>query len=214
MADVLAQGFEQDSYRVTVARDGEAGLELASKHPFDAIVMDVMLPVLDGCAVAGRLRDSGVATPILMLTALDAVQDVVRGLDAGAEDYLTKPFSFLELAARVRSLIRRRQKPVDLLAVADLTLDTAAHEVRRGGRTLVLTPTEFLLLQALMRNAGSVVLRQRLAEAGWGAAAAVDQNNLDACISSLRAKVDRDFPERLIHTIRGFGYKVQAAHQP
>ena len=210
MAEILTLGFEQDGYRVTVANDGIGGVELAAKHPFDAIVLDVMLPGLDGYTVASRLRQNGIETPILMLTARDSVNDVVRGLDSGAEDYLTKPFSFLELSARVRALTRRYHKPPVALTVSDLVLDTVAHTVTRGGRELSLTRTEFVLLEALMRNAGSVVLRQKLVEIGWAGAIVVDQNSLDASISSLRAKVDRDYSERLIHTIRGFGYKLQA----
>ncbi len=209
MAHVLQQGLEQDSYAVTLAHNGWKGLELAQKGGCEAIVLDVMLPSLDGLELARQLRASGDLTPILMLTARDDISDIVQGLDAGAEDYLTKPFSFLELLARLRSLIRRRGKPAPhFLQVSDLALDTTARTVSRGGAALSLTRSEFLLLEALMRNAGLVVSRDEIAEAVWGSRAEVEQNNIDVLIRSLRGRIDDAYPEKLIHTIRGAGYRL------
>ena len=209
MSQVLQQGLEQDSYSVTLAHNGWKGLELAQKGDCDAIVLDVMLPSLDGLELARQLRAGGNLTPILMLTARDDISDIVEGLDAGAEDYLTKPFSFLELLARLRSLIRRRGKSAPLfLQVSDLALDTAARTVSRGGVALPLTRSEFLLLETLMRNAGQVVSRDEIAEAVWGSRADMEQNNIDVLIKSLRGRVDDPNPEKLIHTVRGVGYRL------
>jgi DNA-binding response OmpR family regulator len=207
MALVLRKGFELDQHSVTVASNGDEALQIARQKRFGAIVLDVMLPVHDGFSVAAMLRRSGDRTPILMLTARDSVEDIVRGFDCGVEDYLTKPFSFLELSARVRSLIRRRQPASAQLQVADLTLDTASLDVSRGDRPIRLTRTEFRLLEILMRNAGHVVRRRDLTDAIWSAPR-VDNNNIDVAISSLRAKVDKGRPMRLIQTVRGFGYRI------
>jgi len=206
MAAVLREGFEQDRYAVTVARDGGEGLGIAQQCKFSAIVLDVLMPVRDGYEVAAELRRAGNKTPILMLTARDSVTDIVRGFDCGVEDYLTKPFSFLELSARVRALIRRGRPAMNLLEVADLTMNVASHQVSRGGQEISLTKTEFLVLETLMRNCGHTVPRQDLLSAVWGAAPA--DNNLDGTISALRNKVDRRGGRPLIHTVRGFGYKM------
>ena len=207
MALALRDGFELDRYAVTVASDGEEALNLAQRQRFDAIVLDVMLPALDGYSVTTALRGSGDRTPILMLTARDSVADKVYGFQCGAEDYLTKPFSFLELSARVQSLIRRSRPPVTRFQLADLVLDCETLEVFRGGRAVHLTPTEFRLLQMLMTNAGRVVRRHDLIHPIWGSAAA-DNNNIDVAVSALRAKVDRGRSFRLIQTVRGFGYRL------
>jgi DNA-binding response OmpR family regulator len=207
MASVLRKGFELDSASVTVATDGEGALRLVRQKRFHAIVLDVMLPVLDGYEVASALRSSGDRTPILMLTARDSVADIVHGFDCGVEDYLTKPFSFLELSARVRSLIRRGQPASTQLCVADLSLDTASLEVTRGHDAIHLTPTELRLLEILMRNAGHVVRRRELIDAIWTAPGA-DDNNIDVAISSLRSRIDKGRPVRLIQTVRGFGYRL------
>jgi DNA-binding response OmpR family regulator len=209
MASVLRKGFELDKHSVTLAGDGEAALRMARQKRFHAIVLDVMLPLFDGYSVASTLRGLGDTTPILMLTARDSVADIVRGFDCGIEDYLTKPFSFLELSARVRSLIRRGQPVSSQLQVADLALDTASLEVSRGGQSVHLTRTEFRLLEILMRSAGHVVRRRELMEAIWSAPGA-DDNNIDVAISSLRAKIDRNRALRLIQTVRGFGYRIAA----
>jgi DNA-binding response OmpR family regulator len=209
MVAVLRQGFAQDRYVVKVAVDGRLAVQAALEQRFDAIVLDVMLPGLDGYGVATELRGAGNRTPILMLTARDSVTDIVRGLDCGVEDYLTKPFSFLELSARVRALIRRNQAVPARLCIGDLTLDAASHVVMRGDNHLRLTKTEFRVLERLMRNAGHVVRRSELMGAGWGESMTTDDNNLDVTMSSLRSKVDKG-RKPVIHTIRGFGYKMEA----
>jgi DNA-binding response OmpR family regulator len=209
MAAVLRQGFEQEELIPTVAGDGVAGMNLAREGRFDAIVLDVMLPVLDGFEVASRLRKEGNHTPILLLTARDSVTDVVRGLDCGAEDYLTKPFSFLELTARIRALIRRGRPQGERLRAADLVLDLASHQVTRSGRSIQLSRTEFTLLGTLLRSAGGVVTRGDLVRAVWGPGIYVDGNNLDVTISSLRNRVDKGYAHRLIRTVRGFGYRIE-----
>lgn len=206
MARALRAGFEFDRHTVTIATDGREALRLAREQRFHAIVLDVMLPALDGYSVAATLRGSGDRTPILMLTARDSIEDIVRGFENGAEDYLTKPFSFLELSARVRSLIRRSQPPATCLQVADLTLDSGTLEVTRGGQHIHVTPTEFRLLQLLMTSAGHVVRRGELGSI-WGGAL-TDNNNIDVAISALRAKVDKGRSSRLIQTVRGFGYRI------
>ena len=212
MVAVLRQGFAQDRYAVTVAEDGHSAVRTALKQRFEAIVLDVMLPGLDGYGVATELRGAGNRTPILMLTARDSVTDIVRGLDCGVEDYLTKPFSFLELSARVRALIRRNQPTPSCLRAGDLTMDLASHLVQRGDRTVRLTKTEFRLLESLLRNAGHVVRRSELIGAGWDDCLTADDNNLDVTISSLRSKIDKGH-KPIIQTIRGFGYKLDVLSQ-
>jgi len=215
MAAVLRQGFEHQELQPTLAGDGDEGLRLARGGRFQAIVLDVMLPGLDGFEVASRLRQEGNRTPILLLTARDAVADVVHGLECGAEDYLTKPFSFLELTARVRALMRRGQPFQDRLQAGDLVMDLACHEVIRAGRQIPLTRTEFKLLEMLLRHAGKVVLRAGLVNAVWGPGVYVDENNLDVTVSSLRNRVDKGHAHRLIRTVRGFGYRLEPkAEQP
>jgi two-component system copper resistance phosphate regulon response regulator CusR len=209
MARVLQQGLEQENYAVTVADNGWNGLHLAQAGGFQAILLDVMLPSLDGYSLARQLRAGGNSTPILMLTAKDSVTDIVTGFDAGAEDYLTKPFSFLELLARLRSLLRRGQPEVRSWRVADLSLDDASHEVIRAGRSVSLTRTEFLLLRLLIRNAGHVVSRDEIVRNIWGAPNTIESNGVDVHIKSLRAKVDQH-GEKLIETVRGFGYRLRS----
>jgi DNA-binding response OmpR family regulator len=209
MAELLKQGLEDQHYHVTLAKNGVQGLELAKKGSFAAIILDVTIPLLDGYSVASLLRSHGVATPILMLTAMDSVENVISGLDAGAEDYMTKPFSFLELLARLRALVRRTAKLTpEQWQVADLTLDTSTREVVRGGVNAALTKTEYLLLQVLMQNPGHVVLRQEIIRAVWGTADAIESASLDVFVKALRSKVDRPPARKLIHTVRGFGYKI------
>jgi len=211
MADLLKKGLEEEDHVVSVARDGAAALEFTESYQFDVIVLDWMLPRMDGTEVARRLRKSGNKTPILMLTARDAVPDVVKGLDAGADDYLTKPFSFAEFLARLRALVRR---PVaasrgNRLEIADLALDPSTHQVFRGRHELRLTATEYRLLEFLMRRAGGVASRRAIVEAVWGLDAEVEENTLDAFVRLLRTKVDHGHKKRLIQTVRGFGYCVR-----
>jgi DNA-binding response OmpR family regulator len=210
MAGLLKQGLEEHNHSVTVAYDGREGLELASSHEFDVIVLDLMLPGLDGFEVARRLRKNQKQVPILMLTARDAVPDIARGLDVGADDYLTKPFAFAELLARIRALVRR--PPAMLppqLSVGDLTLDPGSRRVTRRDQEIRLTATEYRLLEFMMRRCGRVLSRGAIVEAVWGFNDDVEENTLEAFVSSLRNKIDRGFSQKLIHTIRGVGYCVR-----
>jgi DNA-binding response OmpR family regulator len=210
MAELLKKGLEEENHSVTLAHDGQAALEFAELYEFDAIALDIMLPGIDGFEVARRLRRKNNPTPILVLTARDAVPDVVKGLDAGADDYLTKPFAFEEFLARLRSVARRGSSPrPTCLRVADLTLDPAKQQVFRRNQEIHLSPTEFRLLEFLMRRAGRVVSRNVIVEAVWGFDREVEENTLDAFIRLLRSKVDRDSKQKLIQTIRGTGYALR-----
>jgi DNA-binding response OmpR family regulator len=207
MAAALKRGLEEEHHTVTTAPDGDAGLALAQTYEFDVVVLDVMLPRVMGLEVARRLRESRRSVPILMLTARDGTRDIVAGLDAGADDYLSKPFAFDELLARIRSLGRRRPTShVPLLAVADLVLDPTTRKVVRGGRALQLTATEFRLLEALMRAAGRVLTRAALIESVWGVDRDIEANTLEAFIRLLRKKVDEPFETKLVQTIHAVGY--------
>jgi two-component system, OmpR family, response regulator MprA len=212
MAKLLHRGLTGQGHTVEVASDGLKGLEKSRTMVFDAIVLDVMLPGVDGLHVARRLRAGGNRTPILMLTARDSVSDIVRGLDVGADDYLTKPFSFEVLTARLRVMARHTSADSSLvLQVSDLTLNTETHEARRGEKTLVLTRTEFVILERLMSRAGRVVSRDDLTEAAWGIDREIESNTLDVFISQLRSKIEAGGASRLIQTVRGFGYTVREA---
>ncbi len=207
MAELLRQGLEEEGHSVVLAANGSDGFAMAESHLFDAIVLDVMLPGLDGFSVAKKLRAALNQTPILMLTARDATHDIVEGLNLGADDYLVKPFSFEVLLARLRAVSRRgaiAEPPV--LQVADLTLNPAAREVTRGARRIALTRTEFGLLELLMKRAGRVVTRENLIESVWGFDSEVRSNTLDAFIRLLRDKVDAIGETKLIQTVRGVGY--------
>jgi DNA-binding response OmpR family regulator len=209
MAELLRQGLTEDGHLVSVAAEGCGGLEMAGTAAFDLILLDIMLPGLDGFEIARRLRAGGNRTPILMLTARDAPSDVVQGLDLGADDYLTKPFSFEVLLARVRALGRRGPiaLPV-LLKAAGLTLNQGTRDVTRGGRKIPLTRTEYSILELLMRNAGRVVMRSALIESVWGNDSEIESNTLDAFVRLLRAKVEEPGKPRLVRTVRGVGYTV------
>jgi len=207
MAALLRQGLEEEGHSVVLAGNGREGLAMAESHPFDAIVLDVMLPVMDGFAVARKLRAARNQTPILMLTARDAEPDIIAGLNLGADDYLVKPFSFEVLLARLRAVSRRGSIPQPVpMQVRDLTLNPASREVLRHGRRIALTRTEYSLLELLMRRAGRVVPRENLIEAVWGYDSEVRSNTLDAFIRLLRDKVDSVGEMKLIQTVRGVGY--------
>jgi DNA-binding response OmpR family regulator len=209
MAELLEKTFHEEGHQVVVARDGREGFEIARCSPFDVIVLDVMLPGMDGMAVARRLRECRNQTPVLMLTARDAPADIVKGLDCGADDYLAKPFSIDILLARVRAVSRRGviARPV-VLQIADVKLDPASHGVTRGGKVLNLTPREYRLLELLMRNAGRAVSRDTILESVWGFSSEVNENTLEVFMRLLRLKVDTRQP-KLIHTVRGFGYMMR-----
>ena len=210
LAHQLKKGLDEQSHSADIVFEGQEGLEAALQGGFDVLVLDVMLPGIDGFSIVRKLRKAKLTTPILLLTAKDAAEDTVEGLDAGADDYLTKPFSFKVLLARLRALARRKAvEPVLQLRVADLMLDPATHEVKRGGSAVSLTRTEFLLTEVLMRNAGRVMTRARLIEAVWGHDRDVESNTLDVYIGMLRAKIDPLGSRRLIHTIRGIGYAMR-----
>jgi DNA-binding response OmpR family regulator len=207
MVQLLRKGLEDENHVVSAAYDGLTGLDLSELHQFDVIVLDWMLPQMDGLEVARRMRARVHPAPILMLTARDAVSDIVKGLDAGSDDYLTKPFSFAEFLARLRALARR---PPDAsgnqLVVGDLVLDPEARRLFRGRREIHLTRTEYRLLEFLMERSGRVASRRAIIEAVWGADASVEENTLDAFVRLVRAKIDHGYGPKLIHTVRGLGY--------
>jgi len=213
-ARLLARGLREEGWVVDVAHSGETGDEMASVNSYDAIVLDWLLPDRDGIAVCRSLRASGLHVPILLLTARDAVEDRVLGLNAGADDYLTKPFAFAELLARLHALLRRSEltRPV-LLTVGDLTLDPLSHVVSRGGAPISLTPREYAILETLMRRAGEVVSRVHLGESVWENDLDSLTNLVDVHMSHLRRKVDRGGMPPLIHTVRGYGYRLGPAPQ-
>jgi two-component system OmpR family response regulator len=215
LAAVLKRGLEEENHTVSVAHDGRTGVEMAELYEFDVVVLDVMLPGMDGHQVARRLRSGGRPTPIVMLTARDTTPDVVAGLDAGADDYLKKPFAFDELLARLRAASRRQPSTAPLtLTMGPLTLDPATHAVVRDGHRLTLTATEFRLLEQLMRAGGRVVAREILIEAVWGLDSDIESNALDAFVRLLRRKVDDPFDPKLIHTVRGVGYALREGVGP
>jgi two-component system OmpR family response regulator len=211
LANLLARGLREEGYAADLADRGEEALWMAHAVPYDAIVLDVMLPGMDGFAVCRRLRQDDIWSPVLMLTARDAVDDRVAGLDAGADDYLTKPFSFEELLARLRSLTRRA--PVErppVLAVGGLRLDPAAHRAWRDETELDLSAKEFALLELFMRRPGAVLTRGRLLEGAWDIAFESRSNVVDVYVRYLREKIDRPFGCDSIETVRGVGYRLKA----
>jgi DNA-binding response OmpR family regulator len=210
IAAFVAKGLEESGYNVTVARDGEEGYLDARYNSYDLVVLDLMLPKLDGIEVARRLRAEKKATPILMLTARDTEKDKIRGLDVGADDYLTKPFSFGEFLARVRALLRRDTLTrASVMRVGDLELDTAARGVIRAGQPVALSAREYALLEYLVHHAGQVVTRDQLAEHVWSDSE-VESNVIDVYVRYVRQKVDAPFATPLIHTVRGVGYTLRA----
>jgi DNA-binding response OmpR family regulator len=212
MAALLERGLLGEGHRVFVAPDGRLGLDYAEARTYDVIVLDVLLPAIDGFEVARRLRQRGDRTPILILTAKDSPRDAAQGLDAGADDYLKKPFAFEEFLARLRAVSRRGPVPTGtVLRVADLTLDPASHEVRRAGRTIGLTPREYQILEILIRRAGRVVPRDTLLDSVWGESQDAEPNTVDVFVSSLRRKIEGPGAGRLIQTIRGVGFCLREA---
>ena len=210
MAGLLKRGLEEEGYAVDTATDGAEAVWLGIENPYDAVILDVMLPDLDGFEVCRKLREAGVWSPVIMLTARDAVADRVSGLDAGADDYLTKPFSFAELLARLRALIRRgAQERPPVLSCGDLILDPSTKKVARGEAGIDLTAKEFALLEFFMRHPGEVLSRTRLIEHVWDFAYNGDSNVVDVYVRYLREKVDRPFGRDSIQTVRGSGYRLK-----
>ena len=211
MAALLRRGLQEEGHAVDIAGNGEDAVWHATESPYDVILLDVMLPDVDGFEVARRLRSAGRWAPILMLTARDGVDDRVAGLDAGADDYLPKPFSFAELLARVRSLLRRSSlERAAVREVGDLSLDPATHRVTRGEEPVDLTAKEFSLLELFMRHPDEVLSRTRIIEHVWDFAYDGDSNVVDVYVRYLREKVDRPFGRRSLETVRGVGYRLRA----
>lgn len=211
IALALKRGLEQESFAVDAVFSGDEGLAMALDEPYDVIVLDRMLPGLDGMDVCRQIRDANKQVPIIMLTAKDAVSDRVAGLNNGADDYLIKPFAFEELLARIRSLMRRPSNIIpEVLSCDDLSLNTQTYAVERAGKTVAITTKEFALLEYLLRNQGRIVSKDKIISHVWDYDADVLPNTVEVYISYLRAKIDRAFPESrpLVHTLRGFGYKL------
>ena len=210
IANFIERGLKEEHYIVDIAYDGEKGLFLAEINAYDLIILDIMLPFKDGLSICRELRSKKIATPILILTARDRVEDKVLGLDLGADDYLAKPFEFEELLARVRALLRRKETDKStILKIADLELDQLTHKVKRAGREISLTSKEYTLLEYLMLNANQVVTRTMISEHVWNEDFDSFTNVIDVYIKYLRNKIDKDFKRQLIHTIRGTGYTLK-----
>ena len=210
IADFIKRGLKEEGYAIDVAYDGQEGHFLAKTNDYDLILLDLMLPKLDGIALCKKLKSEGIVSPIIMLTAKSAVKDKVTGLDAGADDYLTKPFAFEELLARVRAILRKKEtRHTTKLQVADLVLDLVTHKVTRAGREIELTAKEYALLEYFMRSAGSIITRTMISEHVWNVDFDTFTNVIDVYVNYLRNKVDSGFDKKLIHTVRGRGYLLK-----
>lgn len=212
IAQAIKTGLEQESYAVDVCYDGESGYSAASNDDYDLILLDVMMPGMDGLEVAKKLREDSVQAPILMLTAKDQNQDIVQGLDSGADDYLAKPFSFEVLLARTRALLRRPQETsTEVLRTGDLALNTRTHAVTRAGRNIHLSAKEYAMLEYLLRNQGKVLSKNTITTHVWDFDADILPNTVEVFMAYLRNKIDKPFKgPNLLHTVRGFGYKIEA----
>ena len=210
IARSLKEGLEDEAYAVDVANDGSEGYRTAAADDYDVIILDIMLPEMNGYEVCRALRNDGNKTPILMLTARDAERDIVEGLDTGADDYLAKPFSFDVLLARIRALLRRpNEKLEEILQVGDLKLDPSSKKVTRASQEISLTAKEYGVLEYLMRNKGKVLSKEQIISHVWDFDADVLPNNVELFIMFLRRKIDKPFKSKLIHTVSGFGYKLE-----
>jgi heavy metal response regulator len=212
VAAFIKKGLEEETYTVNVAEDGPEGLLMATSADFDLIILDIMLPGMNGIEVCKTLRAKGINKPILMLTAVDSVERKVEGLESGADDYLVKPFAFTELLARIKALLRRAPDIVSELALSDLRIDLLSRRVYRGNKEVVLTLKEFSLLEYLLRNKHRVLSRTQIIENVWGYDFSPGTNIVDVHIKSLREKVDAGFESKLIHTVRGIGYIMKAGN--
>ena len=207
----IAKGLMEKGYVIDVSHDGEEGLHIILNQSYDLLILDILLPGLNGYAILKAMRDRKVGTPVICLTAKGEQEDIVQGLELGADDYLVKPFSFAELQARITAVLRRGQKDADMtrLAVGDLTLDLLSRTVRRNETLIELSGKEFLLLEYLMRNAGQILTRTMILEQVWGYNFDMASNVIDVHINHLRRKIDSDLPNKLIHTIKGVGYVLK-----
>lgn len=209
---MINKGLSESGYSVTVAPDGHIGLDMALNNHFDIIILDIMLPGVNGLELCKKLRRNDIGTPILMLTALDSTENIVSGLDNGADDYMTKPFKFPELEARLRNLARRNSnavKPSDLLQAGDLVVNTAAKSVHRNAQEINLTATEYRLLEFMLRNKGKVLSRIELLENVWSINFNMGTNVVDVYVNYLRKKIDKNSAVKLIHTVTGMGYIIK-----
>jgi len=210
LAGLIKSGLEEEKYSVDVAYDGEEGLLLAEHEGYDLIILDIMLPGIDGVELMKRLRKSGRDTPVLMLTARSSTEDKVEALNAGADDYLTKPFSFDELLARIKAILRRNHRvATNTIQIDTLTIDMHTHEVRRGEKRIELTAKEYSLLECLALNRNKVLSRDQIVRHIYSFDSELDSNVVDVMITRLRKKIDKDFEKKLIHTVRGVGYMLK-----
>lgn len=207
LSGVIKKGLEEEGYSVDAAYDGEEGLYMAENLPSDVIILDIMLPIMDGLSILKSIRRKGIKTPVLLLTARDTITDKIKGLDSGADDYLTKPFEFGELLARIRALIRRKTDVKDtIIKIGDLEINTANREIKRGGKTIQLSAKEYTILQYMAYNKNKIVSRTDLIEHIYDENFDANSNVMDVYINFLRNKIDKGFKKKLIHTVRGAGY--------
>lgn len=210
LAMIIKQGLEEEGYIVETAHDGEEGLYMAENFSADVIILDIMLPVMDGLTILNTIRKKGITTPVLLLTARDAIVDKIKGLDTGADDYLTKPFDFAELLARVRSLLRRKGSVKEaVIQIDDLEINTASHDVKRGGKVINLSAREYALLEYLVYNKNNVVSRTDIVDHIYHEETDMDSNVVDVYINYLRNKIDKESRNKLIRTVRGAGYMLK-----
>ena len=213
VGNLINKGLSERGYKISIAPDGDIGYEMAVKNEFDIMILDIMLPGMNGLELCKRLRNNKIDTPILMLTALSSTENIVTGLDSGADDYLTKPFKFAELEARIRSLARRKNpmqsEDTNLLRVADLEMNPESKSVMRNGKRISLTSTEFRLLEFLLRNKGKVLSRMTILENVWGIDFNISTNVVDVYINYVRKKIESSFDRKLLHTVVGMGYVIK-----